>query len=385
MKLRLLLVSLVLVGLLLLVGLLPLHQAQAAVKAATVARVGDQCLREGKVAPGRAIDGSDLVCMKATLGSSKGELLWWYSKLTPIKMFEIISPIVSRNSDSTEVVASRSADRLGKAFGSALKSEELVRDFSSKNFTGGSGTLALSTFQTYRNRLATSFMVSSSLINGLITSKSTLKLSDSKAIARLVQEYQAIAVPSNSKYTTLEQLLTDLRTDPKSVTFIGGSLGSVEHVFMYKFLNAIQVDYKLANYSPQNSGHDVVVKTLTDRKNVALSSSGNFVAQVATGKLRILGIASPEKLKWSKAKTLQQQGVGLIYSNWFGVMVPPLFTESDTSNFIRLLDVLQKSKGWAKTLDENYWSPGYLGQNEFLAHLEQQWLESQEILSQLGF
>lgn len=385
MKLRLLLVSLVLVGLLLLVGLLPLHQAQAAVKAATVARVGDQCLREGKVAPGRAIDGSDLVCMKATLGSSKGELLWWYSKLTPIKMFEIISPIVSRNSDSTEVVASRSADRLGKAFGSALKSEELIRDFSSKNFTGGSGTLALSTFQTYRNRLATSFMVSSSLINGLITSKSTLKLSDSKAIARLVQEYQAIAVPSNSKYTTLEQLLTDLRTDPKSVTFIGGSLGSVEHVFMYKFLNAIQVDYKLANYSPQNSGHDVVVKTLTDRKNVALSSSGNFVAQVATGKLRILGIASPEKLKWSKAKTLQQQGVGLIYSNWFGVMVPPLFTESDTSNFIRLLDVLQKSKGWAKTLDENYWSPGYLGQNEFLAHLEQQWLESQEILSQLGF
>lgn len=385
MKLRLLLVSLVLVGLLLLVGLLPLHQAQAAVKAATVARVGDQCLREGKVAPGRAIDGSDLVCMKATLGSSKGELLWWYSKLTPIKMFEIISPIVSRNSDPAEVVASRSADRLGKAFGSALKSEELIRDFSSKNFTGGSGTLALSTFQTYRNRLATSFMVSSSLINGLITSKSTLKLSDSKAIARLVQEYQAIAVPSNSKYTTLEQLLTDLRTDPKSVTFIGGSLGSVEHVFMYKFLNAIQVDYKLANYSPQNSGHDVVVKTLTDRKNVALSSSGNFVAQVATGKLRILGIASPEKLKWSKAKTLQQQGVGLIYSNWFGVMVPPLFTESDTSNFIRLLDVLQKSKGWAKTLDENYWSPGYLGQNEFLAHLEQQWLESQEILSQLGF
>jgi len=379
MKLRLFLVSLVLLG------SLPLHQAQAAVKAATVARVGDQCLREGKVAPGRAIDGSDLVCMKATLGSSKGELLWWYSKLTPIKIFEIISPIVSRNSDSAEVVASRSADRLGKAFGSALKSEELIRDFSSKNFTGGSGTLALSTFQTYRNRLATSFMVSSSLINGLITSKSTLKLSDSKAIAQLIQEYQAIAVPSNSKYTTLEQLLTDLRTDPKSVTFIGGSLGSVEHIFMYKFLSTIQVDYKLANYSPQNSGHDVVVKTLTDRKNVALSSSGNFVAQVATGKLRILGIASPAKLKWSKAKTLQQQGVGLIYSNWFGVMVPPLFTESDTSNFIRLLDVLQKSKGWAKTLDENYWSPGYLGQNEFLAHLEQQLLESQEILSQLGF
>jgi putative tricarboxylic transport membrane protein len=379
MKSRLFIVPLVLIG------LLPLYQTQAAVKASTVARVGDQCLREGKIAPGRAIDGSDLVCMKATLGSSKGQLLWWYSKLTPIKIFEIISPIVSRNSDSAEVVASRSADRLGKAFGSALKSEELIKDYSSKNFTGGSGTLALSTFQAYRNRLATSFMVSQSLMNGLITSKSTLKLSDSKAIAQLIQEYQAIAVPINSKYTTLEQLVADLRADPKAVTFFGGALGSVEHVFMYKFLSAIQVDFKLANYSPQNSGHDVVVKTLADRKNIALSSSGNFVAQVAARKLRILGIASPEKLKWSTAKTLQQQGVGVIYANWYGVMVPPLFTESDTTNFIRLLDVLQKSKGWAKTLEENYWSPGYLGQKEFLAHIDQQLVETQEILAQLGF
>jgi len=379
MKLRLLVVSCVLLG------LLPFHHAQGAVKAATVARVGDGCLREGKVAPGRAIDGSDLVCMKATLGSSKGELLWWYSKLTPIKIFEIISPIISRNSDPAEVVASRSADRMGKAFGNALKSEELIKDYSSKNFTGGSGTLALSTFQAYRNRLATSFMVSQTLVNGLITSKSSLKLSDSKAVAQLVQEYQAIAVPSNSRYTTLELLIKDLRTDPKAVTFVGGTLGGIEHVFLYKFLDAIQVDYKLVSYSPQNSGHEVVVRTLGDRTHVALSSSGNFVSQVAAGKLRVLGIASPEKLKWSKAKTLQQQGVGLVYSNWFGVMVPPLFTESDTSNFIRLLDVLQKSKGWTKTLEENYWSPGYLGQKEFLAHIEQQMAETQEILTQLGF
>jgi putative tricarboxylic transport membrane protein len=201
---------------------LPSH---AAVKAATVARVGDQCLRDGKVAPGRAIDGTDLVCMKAPIGSTKGELLWWYAKITPLKIFEIISPIISRNSDSPEVIASRSADRMGTAIGSALKSEELVKEFSSKNFTGGSGTWALSTFQAYKNRLATSFIASQSLINGLITTKSTMKLLDSKPIAQLVQEYEAIAVPSNSKYTTLDQLINDLRANPKVVTFIGAQAG----------------------------------------------------------------------------------------------------------------------------------------------------------------
>jgi len=379
MKSKLLILSVVVTS------LLPLQLGNAAVKAATVADVGDQCLREGKVATGRAIDGSDLVCMRATLGSSKGELLWWYAKLTPLKIFEIIAPTVSRNSDSAEVVASRSADRIGKSVGQALKNEELVKDFSSKNFSGGSGTWALSTFQSYRNRLATSFIGSQSLINGLITSKSPLKLSDSKAIAQLVQEHEAIAVPSNSKYSTLDQLINDLKANPKSVTFIGGNSGGVDHVFLAKIFNALNLDPLQAVYLPQNSGFDVVKKTLTDRNYVALSTSGDFVAQANAGKIKVLGVASPERLPWLKARTLQQQGLNIIFGNWYGIFVPPQITQSDASNFIRVLDVLHNSNIWLKTLADNYWSAGYVGQKEFVAQIEVQMAETKAILGQLGF
>lgn len=358
--------------------------ANSAVKAATVAQVGDQCLREGKVAPGRAIDGSDLVCMKATLGSSKGELLWWYKTLIPMKMFEVVAPIISRSSDSPEVIASRSADRIAKTIGTALKAEELVKDYSAKNFTGNSGTLALSTFQAYKNRLATSFIGSLSLINGIITTKSTLKLSDSKAIAQLVQEYEAIAVPSGSKYTTIDQLVNDLKANPKSVTFIGGVAGGVDHVFMTKFLNAIQVDPLAAKYLPQTSGFDVVTKTLTDKSYVALSTSGDFVAQVNAGKLRVLGVASPEKVKWLKAKTLKSQYIDIVYGNWYGIFLPPLYSETQTNNFIHLLDVLHNSHIWLKTLEDNYWSEGYVGQKDFVAQIEAQSAEAKSIISLLG-
>ena len=358
--------------------------AQGAVKAATVAQVGDQCLREGKVAPGRAIDGSDLVCKKATLGSSKGELLWWYQTLIPMKIFEVVAPIISRSSDSPEVIASRSADRIAKTIGTALKAEELVKDYSAKNFTGNSGTLALSTFQSYKNRLATSFIASLSLINGIITTKSSLKLSDSKAIAQLVQEYEAISVPSGSKYTTLDQLVNDLIANPKSVTFIGGVAGGVDHIFMVKFLNAIQVDPLQAKYLPQNSGFDVVNKTLTDRTYVALSTSGDFVAQTNAGKLRVLGVASPEKVKWLKAKTLRSQYINIVYGNWYGILLPPLYSEPQSNNFIHLLDVFHKSHIWVKTLEDNYWSDGYVGQKDFVAQIEAQTAEAKSIISLLG-
>ena len=365
-------------------ALLMVAPANAGAKAAIVAHVGDQCLRDGIVAPGRAIDGSDLVCMKATLGSSKGELLWWYKTLVPMKMFEVVAPIISRSSDSPEVVASRSADRIAKTIGTALKAEELVQDYSAKNFTGNSGTLALSTFQAYKNRLATSFIGSLSLINGIITTKSSLKLSDSKAIAQLVQEYEAIAVPNGSKYTTIDQLVNDLRANPKSVTFIGGVAGGVDHVFMAKFLNAIQVDPLAAKYLPQTSGFDVVTKTLTDKSYVALSTSGDFVAQVNAGKLRVLGIASPEKVKWLKAKTLKAQYIDVVYGNWYGIFLPPLYSEPQTNNFIHLLDVLHNSHIWLKTLEDNYWSEGYVGQKDFVAQIEAQTAETKSIISLLG-
>ena len=365
-------------------ALLVVAPAQGAVKAATVAQVGDQCLREGKVAPGRAIDGSDLVCMKATLGSSKGELLWWYNTLVPMKMFEVIAPIISRSSDSPEVIASRSADRIAKTMGTALKAEELVKDYSAKNFTGSSGTLALSTFQAYKNRLATSFIGSLSLINGIITTKSSLKLSDSKAIVQLVQEYEAIAVPNGSKYTTIDQLVNDLRANPKAVTFIGGVAGGVDHVFMAKFLNAIQVDPLAAKYLPQTSGFDVVTKALTDKSYVALSTSGDFVDQVNAGKLKVLGIASPEKVKWLKAKTLKSQYIDIVYGNWYGIFLPPLYNELQTNNFIHLLDVLHNSHIWLKTLEDNYWSEGYVGQKDFVAQIEAQTAEAKSIISLLG-
>lgn len=364
--------------------LVSLTPATAAVKATTVANAGDGCLREGRVAPGRGIDKSDLICTKMTIGSAKGKLLWWYPKLNSIKILEIISPIISKSSDSPQVIASRSADRIGGAIGAALKTEELIKDYSSKNFTGGSGALALSTFQAYKNRQATSFVGSLSLITGMHSTKSNLRLTDSRAIAQLVQEYEAIAVPAESKYKSLDQLINDLTANPKSVTFIGGALGGVDHVFMAKFLNAIGVDPRAANYLPQNSGFEVVNKTMSNKSFVGLSTSGDFVTQFNAERLRVLGVAAPERVDWIRVKTLQQQGVNLVFGNWYGIFVPPQLSEADVTNFVRMIDSLQNTPTWRKTISDNFWSAGYLSQEVFSQKIEQEINESKAIVQQLG-
>ncbi len=57
--------------------------AQAALKPDFKAVVGDECLRVGKKAVGRGINGTDLTCTKVTTGSYAGSLRWWYPDVKP--------------------------------------------------------------------------------------------------------------------------------------------------------------------------------------------------------------------------------------------------------------------------------------------------------------
>lgn len=348
-----------------------------AIKPAGIARVGDQCLRNGVVATGRGINGTDLICMPANLGTSKGELLWWYPNLKQQNIFELIAPIVSRTSDAPEVIASRSADRIGKIVGQGLKSEELIKDYSAKNFTGGYGQLALSTFQSYRNRTATSFIGNLNLLSGLTLTKSNINLLDSKPIANLIVEYEAIAVPSNSKYSSITQLVNDLAANPRALTFLGGPDNGADYYFFAKFLKSQNIDFRNVSYQSTTSGAQLLSKLSGDSSKIAISVNGIFVPGVASGKIRILGVASPERLPWIKGKTLTSQGVPIIFGNWYGVFAPGNLAPSDTDNLLRSLEILHNSKTWAKTLADNFWSDGFQYSSDFDAFIKNQISELQ--------
>jgi putative tricarboxylic transport membrane protein len=349
-----------------------LPSANAAVKPAGIARVGDQCLRNGVIAEGRGINSTNLICMPANLGSSAGELLWWYPNLKQQNIFELIAPITSRSSDPADVIASRSADKIAKILGQSLKSEQLIKDYSNKNFTSSYGQLALSTFQSYRNRSATSFIANTNLFSALISEKSPINLLDSKPIANMIIEYEAIAVSSNSRYSSVTQLMNDLSNNPKSVTFLGGPRNGFDYYFLRKLLAIQNIDFKNISYIETSSGAQLANLLNGDSSKVAISSNGNFVSGVNAAKTKILGIASPERLSWIKGKTLVSQGIDLVNGNRYGVMAPSYLNSVDFDNMLRSLEILHNSKVWIKALQDNYWSDNFLYPSDYLALLNLQ-------------
>ena len=358
--------------------------AQAAIKAANIARAGDDCSRAGKIAVGRGVDGVDLECLRVTTGTFAGKLVWWYPNLKPLGRYEVITPTDTRTSDSKEVAASRSGDRIGGVFGSAMKSEGLLSECVLKSIIGNSGILALSTFQNYKKRVDSSFIGNLGLLNAIALTKSPTSLSNSIPLARLVQEYEAIAVPVNSKYKNIAQLIDDMKSNPKTITFIGGAVGGVDQVFLSKLATYGETDMKTLQYQSYGSAYGINAAVVANNSFVALSSSSDFIAGLAAGKLRILGIASPDRLPWLKGKTLSSQGINIIYGNWYGIFVPADMPDSDRNNIIHLLDVLHSSQSWKSALLANHWSDGYLDHADFAALITFENIQLQTFSSLLG-
>jgi len=358
--------------------------AQAAIKTASIARAGDDCIRAGKIDAGRGLDSADLECILVTSGSLSGKLVWWYPGLKALGRYEIVTPTDTRTSDSKEVAASRSGDKIGSALGNAMKSEGLLSDYVPRSIIGNSGILALSTFQSYKKRVDSSFIGNLGLLNATYVTKSTTLLTNSMPLARLAQEYEAIAVPINSKYMNVISLLEDMKSNPKALTFIGGAVGGVDHLFLAKLAQQAGVDLKLLQYQSYSSAFSINNALLTSSAFVGLSASADFISGLSSAKLRVLGIASPDRLPWLKGKTLASQGVQLIFGNWYGFFVLSDIPDKDKNNIIHLLDVLHSSITWKNTLLANHWSDGYLAHGDFAALIEAQNTEAKALVNLLG-
>ena len=66
--------------------------ANASLKPANIANAGDACVKAGREAKGRGVNGTNLTCTKITTGSLAGGLHWWYSDLKPLKTIDWTIP-----------------------------------------------------------------------------------------------------------------------------------------------------------------------------------------------------------------------------------------------------------------------------------------------------
>ena len=349
--------------------------ANAAIKPATKAMIGDDCTQAsvGKTAPGRGIDGSDLTCLVVTTGSFKGMNKWWYKDVQPLKNIDWTIPA---NPGGYSLTADAISD--------SLKAEGLLTSAASTFKPGAGGSVGLGAFQEIKGKPQAAMVTGIAMTGGLYSNKSKLNLLDSTPIAKVLREYDGIVVPASSKYRTLKQLLDDLVAKPNAVSIAGGSKGGIDHQVIGLLAQKAGIDPTKLNYVVFSGGPEVITSLLSNSTQVGISGALDFAPYVATGKLRYLGVSSAKTLPGIKAKTFVSQGYDLVYGNWRGIMAPADLSKADYTNFIKVIDIMHVSTAWQAQLTKNKWDNEFVGGLAFKSFLEKHIPEINTVMKGLG-
>jgi len=240
--------------------------------------------------------------------------------------------------------------------------------------------LGLGYFYDQKNRKDLLLITGFAMPGGLATNGSKLSITTAKAIAGVMREAEAFVVPTSSKYKTINDLLADIKANPKTVAIGGGNYGGVDHVTVATLAQTVGVKATDLNYIPYSGAGPLIPDVIGGRVAVGVAGTSEFASYVAAGKMRVLAVTSPKPLSVIKGKTLLQQGVDLTFGNWRGILAPSDLTAAEYLNQVKVIDALHSTPSWKSTLVAKSWIDEYRAGDSFTKWLK---VENQAILDVL--
>jgi len=253
------------------------------------------------------------------------------------------------------------------------------------NVAGAGGTVGLAQFAEQKKGDPESLMVMGLVMIGAIaTNKSAVDLTTVTPIASLTAEYEAIVVKADSKYKTLQDLVTDFKANPKSISWGGGSAGGTDHILVGLLAKAAAVDPAGINYIAHSGGGEAIAAILSGAVTAGVSGISEFKDQVAAGKMRYLAVSADAKVAGVEAPTIKEAGFEVSIANWRGVVAPPGLSTAQRDAVVAFVDKLHASKPWTDTVAANGWTDFYKTGDAFKTYLDEQRTTVEATLKDIG-
>ena len=257
-------------------------------------------------------------------------------------------------------------DTTGRALGKALQDSGAASSVTYENKGGAAGIIGLAQYANATKGDGNSLMVMGAvMLGGIITGKPPVSLDKVTPIARLTSEYNVFVVPAHSPLKTMKDVVEQLKKDPGSVKWGGGSRGSTEHIAAAMLAREVGVDAAKINYVPFRGGGEAVAAILGGNVTVGGSGYSEFQQYIETGKMRPIAVTSAKRLKGINIPTMIEQGYNIDIGNWRGVYAPAGLTAAQRKDLTDMVLKATKSKSWAESLEKNNWTPAWMANPAF--------------------
>ena len=253
------------------------------------------------------------------------------------------------------------------------------------NRGGAGGTIGLTELVTRHRRNANTVMIGgSTLASASISHGSRFTMLDTVPLARLVSEYDVVAVPVDSPYQTMEQLIDRLRADPESVVWGGGSAASVDHILVGQIAKAAGIDPRRISYVAFAGGGEASAAVMGGQVTAGVSGLAEWKDLAEAGRMRLLAISSAERLDGIDIPTIREAGLDIVLQNWRCLMLPPGVRSSEREWLLAAIEALRSTDNWTEILDRYNWTDSFLAGPEFETFLREEMIETAKTLQSLG-
>lgn len=279
-------------------------------------------------------------------------------------------------------------DTTARTVGRVLQGSGLVDSASFENISGAGGGKAIGTMIETAARSGDTLMVNSTpIIVRSLTHLFPYSYRDLTPVARLIGDYQALIVRPDSDIRGFADVVERYRREPRSVKIAGGSVrGDLDHLVPALALRAAGQDARRLAYVPYDGGGKALSGFLTGEADLLSTGLGEVLAYHRAGKLRIIAITAPERIKeLDEVPTMREQGVDFEFVNWRGFFAPPGVSDAQADRYAELLGALQRTAAWEESRRRNGWQNLYLDRESFVRFLETQERDIRELMLELGF
>jgi putative tricarboxylic transport membrane protein len=276
-------------------------------------------------------------------------------------------------------------DTTGRALGKALQESGVASSVSYDNKGGAAGAIGLAQFVNGSKGDPNALMTMGAvMLGGIITGKPPVNLSQATPLARVTSEYNVFVLPANSPLKSMKDVIEQMKKDPGSVKWGGGSRGSTEHIAAAMIAREVGVDPAKINYVAFRGGGEATAAILGGNVTVGGSGYSEFAEYITTKKMVAIGVTSDARLKGIDVPTLKEQGVNVVIGNWRGVYGAPGITPEQRKALIEMIVKATKTKAWAESLEKNGWTPALLTGPEFEKFVDDEFSSLRAVMAKSG-
>ena len=276
-------------------------------------------------------------------------------------------------------------DTTARAAAKAMEDAGLTETVEVFNVPGAGGTVGLQQTVNEAGNEDLLLQMGLGVVGASYTNQSEATLEETTPIARLIEEAEAIVVPGDSPYSTLDDLVEAWKADPGGTPVGGGSSpGGPDHLTPMLLAQAVGVEPSDVNYVAYDGGGELLAAMLGGKVVFGATGVGEVSEQAKSGDLKVLAVTSEEPVPDVDAPTLTEEGVDLVFANWRGLVAPPEISDDAKQKFIDLVTEMNDSDEWKATLEEQGWIDAFLSGDEFTTFLQEEDERVKQVLTELG-